>query len=373
MMTKLFAKAKNGTLKEWSISVEGDTITVLHGKMGGKMQAKLTTCTGKNVGRANETSPEKQAELEMISKINKQYDRCYRYSTVEALSVGNMLPMLAANYLDKAHLITYPCDVSRKLDGLRCICKVNLSEGAKWGDIKFASRGGKTYPVPEHLRSQLYRLAVETGIDTFDGELYIHGQSLQKITSCAKKPNEMTPDLQFHIFDSMIVENQEWKDRKEHLEMLDDVIGADTKTYFHIRVVENIEVENESEARRWMEVFMEEGYEGLMLRNLLGLYIHNHRSNDLQKWKGFQDCEAKVLDVEEDKLGEGVLIVSLPNKVIFRCKMKGTHESRLLAVQRKLIGKWITVKFQTLTDAGVPQFPVGMGIRECDEFGTPID
>ncbi len=372
-LTKLYAKAKNGAIKEWSISVQEDTITVLHGKMDGKMQAKLTVCTGKNIGRANETTPNQQAQAEMISKINKQYDRCYRYSVKEALSVGNLLPMLAANYLDKSHLIKYPCDVSRKLDGLRCICKVNLADGAKWGDIKFASRGGKTYPVPEHLRTQLYRLAVETGIDTFDGELYIHGKSLQKITSCAKKPNEMTPDLQFHIFDSMNAEDEEWFDRKVRLEILEDVIGMSPKTFFHIRVVENIEVANEAEARTWMELFMREGYEGLMLRNLDGFYLYNHRSSDLQKWKDFQDCEAKVLEVEEDKLGEGVLVVCLPDKTEFRCKMKGTHESRLVTEQRKLIGRWITVKYQTLTDDGVCQFPVGMRLRDCDEEGNPLD
>lgn len=37
--------------------------------------------------------------------------------------------------------------------------------------------------------------------DCLNGELYIHGEHLQDIQSAVKKPNKLSPKLQFHIFE----------------------------------------------------------------------------------------------------------------------------------------------------------------------------
>ncbi|MGL5565314.1 MAG: hypothetical protein ACRDC4_06230, partial [Plesiomonas sp.] len=71
-MKTLFGKDTKGGIKQWSISVESNVITVMHGKLGGKMQTKFTVCEGKNIGRANETTPWQQAQAEAESKYKKQ-------------------------------------------------------------------------------------------------------------------------------------------------------------------------------------------------------------------------------------------------------------------------------------------------------------
>jgi hypothetical protein len=38
----------------------------------------------------------------------------------------------------------------------------------------------------------------------------------------------------------------------------------------------------------------------------------------------------------------------------------------------KYVGQWLTVKFQAWTAHNVPEFPVGLNIRECDDGGNPI-
>ncbi|UIW10567.1 ATP-dependent DNA ligase [Aeromonas phage BUCT695] len=358
-MKELFAVDKKGNIKHWSVETQGSAVIVRHGRYLGKMQEKVTICEGKNIGKKNETSSEEQAALEAESKYKKQIDKCYRPTIEEAKTVGQVLPMLAQNFLNHGHRINWPCYVSRKLDGLRCLAKVD-------GDtVTFTSRGGKTYPVPEHIRKDLCDLSLSTNIKEFDGELYIHGMPLQDIVSCVKKPNPNSVRLEYHVFD--IPEEGTWVERYSKL------YRFVTRFSSSIRLVRSTIVANQEAAQTLLGMYMAEGYEGIMLRNNDGLYESNHRSADIQKWKIMNDLEAKVIHVDIDKLGEGILTCKTPTIPEFRCKMRGTHESRSFNEMKKLIGEWITVAYQTLTKEGVPQFPVGICVRECDENGQPVE
>lgn len=362
MKKELFAVDKNDNVKHWTVETNGAEIIVCHGRYLGKMQKKVTVCKAKNVGRANETTPAEQAILEAEAKYTKQIDKCYRATIEEARRVGQVLPMLAHNFLDHGHRISFPCYVSAKLDGVRCVATVD-------GDnVTLTSRGGKEYPCPEFIHDELVNLSYLTGINKFDGELYIHGTKLQHIVSAVKKPNDLTPKLKYHIFD--LPNTDKWEDRWLKLKEIKTKHRLD-----HMEIVDCIKVENKLSAEMMLHKYMSQGYEGLMLRNLDGKYEYNHRSADLQKWKIMQDLEAKVLNVVEDKNGEGVLtcLMAGSKDKTFDVKMRGTHEERLFANQKKLVGKWIVVIYQALTEAGLPQFPVGSHVRECDEKGNPID
>ena len=105
----------------------------------------------------------------------------------------------------------------------------------------------------------------------------------------------------------------------------------------------------------------------MIIRNFAGKYEYGQRSNDLIKWKLFQDVEAKVIGCDIDKNDEGVLQCVLQNGVTFKAKMKGTHEERLYENQLNNVGKFVNIKFQQYTVDGVPQFPVITGFREVDE------
>lgn len=371
----MYALAKGGKIKQWDVSAEDGVITVTHGYMDGKKQTKLTTCKGKNKGRKNETTAEVQAEKEAQSKWTKQFDKCYRDSIDAAQSVGELLPMLAADYTKVGHRIKFPCEVSPKLDGVRAIA--NVDNGA---EVTLTSRGGKPYPVVKHLKEQLNYLKELSGEERFDGELYIHGHSLQNIVSCVKKDNELTESLEYWIFDLPGYYN-DWEYRSKKMKSLLGIVKKHAKELPNIHIVESFVAPDETHARGMMDTFISDGYEGLILRNFSGVYEHNHRSADLQKWKDFKDCEAKVVSVEEDKLGEGILHMEMDGsslnggvykpKINFKCKMRGSHEERLYSEQEKLIGSWVTIKYQAFTDDGVPQFPVAIAVRECDAKGNP--
>ena len=396
----LYALNKDGSFQEWKVYTEGSEVIVEFGKLGGKVQQKRTTCDPKNVGRANETDAAFQALLEAKSKWEKQVRLGYRETVEELQTEDQFSPMLAHDALKRKSSIVYPVFVQPKLDGVRCL--VTFDEN---GDPVFNSRGNKTYPVQGQIVSQMKRLREATGVDMFDGEVYLHGLSLQKILSLVKKwrteedvsleiqketkklqktnPEAVaehpyggysSKDLEFHIFD--IPSNKPWiindgisDFRDTECRYADLIAVGDTNNSLalsRVQVVNGATVNDEEEVLLTVAVNMQNGYEGSMIRNFKGLYEFGQRSSDLQKWKVFKTDEAIVEGVEVDKNGQGVLKCRRKNGIRFKCKMKGTHAETSYDTMLKIVGKFITFSYQTDTDDGVPQFPVGVCTRDVD-------
>uniref|UniRef100_A0AAU8GI04 DNA ligase n=1 Tax=Salmonella phage vB_SEnST11_KE23 TaxID=3161174 RepID=A0AAU8GI04_9CAUD len=418
----LYAINKDGSYQVWNVRTEGDEVVVEFGKENGKVQQKRTKCEMKNVGRANQTTAAFQAVLEARSKWEKQVRLGYR-ETKEALQTEeNFSPMLAHDAIKRSKSLVYPAYVQPKLDGVRALVTLD-----KDGIPVFNSRGNKTYPVQGALLQQTKELAEHTGFDKFDGELYIHGLSLQKIVALAKKwrtPEQIeveiekdyqsdlkryqkaidngeqvwkdfdgdeydvsiepvkdvdryggysSLDLEYHIFDIPVNANSPWHSQDHNKTRLADLNAVAEAVECEIEVpkiaiVHGEFVANENAVKRFIGRYMQDGYEGVIIRNFKGVYEFGQRSSDLQKWKLFQDGEAKVLDSVEDKNGEGVLLCEEKDGTRFNCKMKGTHEERSQARMLLLVDKFINFTFQARTDDGVPQFPVGQSVREVDSL-----
>lgn len=418
----LYALNKDGSFQEWKVFVDGAEVVVEFGKLGGKVQRKATYSEPKNIGRSNETTDCQQAVLDAKSKWEKQVRLGYR-ETKEALQTeDNFSPMLAHDAIKRSKSIVYPAYVQPKLDGVRALVTID-----KDGIPVFNSRGNKTYPVQGALLQQVKELSEHSGFDKFDGELYIHGLSLQKIVALAKKwrtpeqieaeiekdyqgdikrrqkaidngeeswkdfDGEVYPvtveaikdvdrysgysslDLEYHIFDIPVNANSPWYSEshdKTRLTDLDQVaMAVECELELpKIKIVHGEFVKDEASVKRFIGYYMQDGFEGVIIRNFKGVYEFGQRSSDLQKWKLFQDGEAKVLDSVEDKNGEGVLLCEEKDGTRFNCKMKGTHEERSQARMLLLVDKFINFTFQARTDDGVPQFPVGQSVREVDSL-----
>jgi hypothetical protein len=120
------------------------------------------------------------------------------------------------------------------------------------------------------------------------------------------------------------------------------------------------------------------GYEGTIIRDPQGKYEIGHRSPSLLKLKDFQDGEFKIVGFKQ---GSG----SFSNSIIFTCEAEngntfdvlpeGTMEHRAELWNRRdeFLHKFLTVRYQTLTNDKVPQFPIGVTIRDIADFeGPPI-
>lgn len=363
METKvLYGLDKGNNYKVWSIQTRTyiDPITdlpqtvieIFHGKEGGKMQKKVDFIEGKNHGRANETAPSEQAELEAMSRWRKQVDKGYR-ETKEELDNLEIAVMLAHDYLKQGHRIEYPCYTSAKLDGVRCLA-IRTESG-----IKLKSRGGKLYSV-KHVED--YLLEVMKHGDIWDGELYIHGKYLEEIVSAVKKPNANTPLLKFIIFD--VVTEDGYSNRLIEMQRIRRyVLDEDSP----VSVLSWKECSSEEEMKEQHKQFVSEGFEGVMIRNWEGKYESGKRSADLQKYKQFYDEEFLITGVQEDKNGNGVFeLWDFAANAAFTTTYGDFPERKnQLAHPEQYIGKALTVKYQSrYLDTNLPQFPTGIAIRD---------
>lgn len=360
----LYGEPKNGKAKQWTVFVDGDKVVVQWGRVGGKLQEKVTVCTPKNIGKKNETSPEQQALLEAKAKWVKQHDnKLYRITVEEASIVGELLPMLAIDGSKKPEKIVYPCHVQPKLDGVRCM--VYKDEN---GIVKAISRQGKFYHLHTDLECDICDIMEGLGVDKLDGELYIHGMSLQNIVSAVRNTdNPEHYNLQFHVFDLPSVK-EPWSVRSQLFHLAGDLD--------YVKIVPFKGCASQVDLHESVGEYMAQGFEGTIVRNTNGMYEFNHRSNDLIKVKTMFDSEAKVLSCVEDKNGQGKFKMGWKNTegvyVEFDLSMNGSRDQNTYNNLCKRVGEWVCFQYQALTDEGKPQFPRGLYFRECDENGNPF-
>lgn len=115
-MTILYTKQAK-KLRQWECFAEGAEVVVIHGQVGGKLVEKRYTAEAKNQGRANATTPESQALLEVEAKVVKQLKSGYYRTQEEAMNHVDFTPMKAHNSNDHKHKIKYPCYIEPKYNG----------------------------------------------------------------------------------------------------------------------------------------------------------------------------------------------------------------------------------------------------------------
>jgi len=364
-MTKLktlYHQGKTGAIVQWDIWTEGADICTEYGQIGGKMQTSRKTATPKNVGRANATNADEQAILEAKAMHKKRLDGKYSL-TIEDAKKEVFLPMLAASFDKRKDKVTYPVDVQPKLDGVRCL--------AYWdGDsVKLMSRGGKQWNCCQHIIDELETVLPKDWV--LDGELYIHGSTFQEITKLVKKLRPESVNVQFHVYDMprTYEDFKYWEERYDVLAEFKD-IAQDCES---VVVVETYQAKSEDEVYQLQSEYLEDGYEGSIVREKDGEYKFGYRSNKLLKVKNFMDEEYLIAGFTT---GVGrfdgciVWVCMTEDGQSFKVVPQGTMEERQETYQNadKHIGDWLKVKFFELTDDGIPRFPVGLGVRLLEDM-----
>lgn len=356
-------KTSRGLAKFWQGHVvqDGDKFytqtTYWQTAKDGTETAKQTSApyevVGKNIGKANETKPNDQAMAEMASTVKKQQDKGYHEigGTTDILT----LPMLAHVYGDRKHTLILPGSVQPKLDGCRCLSL----NGKKW------SRQGKEF-IPEVVAHLMFN----TDGHTIDGELLLPAESggFQDSMKAIKKFRpEASPKLEYHVYDLIDV-NADFPTRYG---MLCDLVQ---KAPANVKLVPTYTVGNEEEIFEHHARFTSAGFEGTMIRSHKGGYIIGQRNVQLLKHKDFMDDEFVVIDVLEGggkEKGCAIFVCETPAKTPFNVRPQGSAESRkkIFADRKNYIGQPLTVRFQNLSDDGVPRFPTGIAIRDKDLQG----
>lgn len=347
----------------WAISVEGSTIKTVYGQVGGKLQETSEVISeGKNLGKANQTTPQEQALAEAQSRWTKKVKKSYvedpdRASAGETDLVGGVDPMLAQSYDKHAAKIKWPAFVQPKLDGIRMIAVIDNGSCSLW------TRTRKPITSLPHIEAELEDLFPNESI-ILDGEAYNHDlkNDFERIVSAVRStdPTEDHLLVQYHIYD--VVNNAPFKDR---LKYINDLSAVDAT---HVRVVKTQLVESHKALELAHEEAVEEGYEGVMVRNANSPYL-NKRSYDLQKVKSMQDKEFDIVGVKEGRgkmAGKAIFVCDNGSGTTFDVKMKGSLDglTKYLKDETTWKSKQLTVQYQNLTADGIPRFPVGKAIRE---------
>lgn len=302
-----------------------------------------------NVGRSNERNNEDQSYFEFDAMVVKQTDKGYHEAG--KVSETSPLPMLANKWTEKKHTMKFPVALQPKLDGVRML----MLDEFCW------SRMGKDM-IPEVVQ----HLAIDTIGLILDGELILEGYTFQDTMRAVKKfREELSPLLTYHVFD-VVMPKIPFVTRYEVLEdfFRDNTLPKNLKlvpTLFNVK--------DEDELMEHHRNYVCEGYEGTIIRSPGGLYQIGQRSSDLLKYKDFEDSEFGIIDVVEGEgrdSGAAIFVCKTDTGFWFAVRPKGTMESRQEAFRNKAdyIGKNLTVKYQGVSEEGVPRFPIGIGIRE---------
>lgn len=324
----------------------------------GEHQLSKVAAKGKNIGKSNETTPKDQAISEVISLYKKQQDKGYYNHGEKPPEDKQLLPTLAQDYkkigtkLDREKLYAY----QPKLDGERIVTDGTL----------FWTRHGKF--LPDDITKHLVLPDLPAGV-ILDGELILpRPYTFQETMKAVKKyRDDITPKLGFHIFDCYIPELT----FKERIAFLVDYLASNSKDNNNVFLVDTLFDQHLDDVDKFLTSFINDGHEGVMIRDQDSFYEPNFRSRTLVKYKEFMDEEFIIIDVAEGvgkEEGCAIFKCTTQDKLIFDVRPTGTTEYRkfLFNRQEELIGKQITVIFQNYTDEGIPRFPVGKGIRDSN-------
>ncbi len=74
-LSTLYKRAVNGKVNEWTVEIENNCFRTISGYTDGvKTTSEWTCCSGKNIGKKNETTPEQQALAEAQAMWTKKLE-----------------------------------------------------------------------------------------------------------------------------------------------------------------------------------------------------------------------------------------------------------------------------------------------------------
>jgi ATP-dependent DNA ligase len=372
----LYNLDKNGKERVWEIWVAGDTIHKLSGLKDGKKVPWERSFEGKNIGKANETTPEEQAVLEAERAWTKQLEKTYEpkckegikmYKKVmkskeetggrninaatqirggkgkvvkrkESLAVDHVdneiIPMKAQDWTNKNETEPRPnvlkyFDFDKgvytqwKLDGYRCVAR--LQSG---GDVVLTTNSSKQYPWFASLRKSLKGfLGGKNYLDGLDGEVYCHHlkdtdgkefsaeQRFSMIQGiCGVGRTEPHPlEDQICLYVFDLIDLSGEIDQRARFKILRNLFKANDGGDGRVIRVKTDTVSYPEEIIKKHNDYLHDGYEGIIIRDRGLMYKNKYRALKLRKFKYFIDEEYKVVGIRKN---EGVS----KEHFVWRCK-----------------------------------------------------
>lgn len=332
-------------------------------------------------GKANARNTITQSLILARSQWQKKIDDGYSIDVLATKTKADRYYAMAAHkFDDNLKYVIYPCYSQPKLDGVRCIMKLEDGEVIKY------SRDQNIWMGYDEFDSILKPAFDKYPNLHIDGELYKHGKKLQEITGVARKRTSSSKkfELNYHMFDCFIGTAEGLKQSTdERAEILDDVMRIinTNKSSVAKRLVEvpTSVATHRVQLDKLYQEYISEGYEGQMVRSIMGTYDASKdreiRSRSILKRKKRFDSEFPLTDVLEGTKGraKGAFIGVFQNKQgkTFKASPKDMTMLEMkelfkcvIADLPSYIGREATIEYEDLSKDNVPLRPKFVMFRD---------
>lgn len=269
-------------------------------------------------------------------------------------------PLLATDFHhtkehDLSHYIGWY--MSEKLDGVRCL----------YFEDKLYSRTGHPIHAPGWFLDCIRERLQGTGITALDGELYTQRADFQRLSGIIRKKVPVDTEWRqvvYMVFDLPLDDRLVFRERYQ--KMLEHI---PLPSSLSLQILPHVTIKSIGHIQGFLRDVVSKNGEGIMLRDAESFYEYK-RSKTLVKYKEFLDDDATVIAVEKGRgkyLGKigafRVKWVERPH-IEFRVGTGMDDTTRSIADHHSLIDRVVKVKYYSITNKGVPRFPVFMGFRE---------
>lgn len=376
-----YRRNNNGKPQVWCCNIEGNTVNVFYGVLGGKIRTEEYVIT------------KKSADAEMKSRINDKIKAGYitlsevvdetgtppvedvnnpilaayleRYLPYD-LSNGRdntILAMLAKTYTGKVWEKESIMLGQPKINGLRCLITASRNTNMfKPYNLKFQSREGVVWNTLGNLEDYLLSVLPESFVNNMidenwamDGEVYLPGYSINDINHFVK--DATAPEnklLQYWCYDLAIEDiNQENRDKirfnidnptqlvckNEHINNKERLI-----------ILDSIAIQSDSGSIKARDMYLGCGYEGLILRNPNADYqFGRRRVGYMEKFKTATEGDFKIIDIYEEKKRKLPILLCQNdiNDATFETRLNETFGFQYVILENKedYIGKYVHAHF----------------------------
>jgi ATP-dependent DNA ligase len=263
----------------------------------------------------------------------------------------------------KAIAAKFPMMIQPKVNGVRAFLYLDEE-----GNAKLKSKDGLIYTAPSHITDWVNMNIDLIGKDNtiiFDGELYIHGENLQDIQSAVKAYNINTPRVKFILFDLAIPDMnnlERWKTLKE---IYAKYASLDTP----LELIRTFMISTDEKTQEVTDQFIEQGYEGSILRSPNAEYGFGSRKNTMLKLKRCISMDFDIVRISRQP--------KRPDLGMFECVYKGKEftvnptfseedKAKLLISPYDYIGKKLQTRFYEWSNDNKPMHVIETVIRDYE-------
>ena len=337
----------------------------------------VKTRYGVNGGKITETKPQtfkKSKGLTFVKKkIIDKIRNGYKHESGKEIKNKQLKsfikPMSAILLEGNENKIVFPAYVQPKLDGFRGVVIKSFS-----GKVSIVSRNGLPYPHLEKIKKELESFPLIKQGYNLDGELYIHGVSIGELRSVlgrkelnSQKVINVEKNIKYYIFD-FFKDKEEIPFEKRLLKLQESFKLWKSKL---VHLIDTKKVKSLEDVKTLRNKFIENGYEGIIVRNKNGIYLPGKKSTDVFRSKDFKTGMFVIIGANEGKgNNKGTVIWELQclnTKKTFTAKPIGTKEERteLYKNRNKYIGLKINIKYYEIdkTTGCVTRHPVALKIK----------